>query len=74
MVGLQIAKFAEKAVVRIGTIGRAIRGIISGKTIAEVLADMDILLTGVNDKFDPMIDALDPLGQSILEKIILISQ
>ena len=69
MVGLQIAKFAEKAVVRIGTIGRAIRGIISGKTIAEVLADMDILLTGVNDKFDPMIDALDPLGQSILEKI-----
>jgi len=69
MVGLQIAKFASKAVVRIGTIGRAIRSLFNSETIAEVLAGMDIMLTEVDKKFDPMIEALDPLGQSILEKI-----
>jgi len=69
MVGLQIAKFAEKAVVRMGTIGKAIRSLFNKTTINEVLADMDILLQGINDKFDPMIEALDPLGESILEKI-----
>jgi len=69
MVGLQIAKFASKAVVRIGTIGKAIRALFKGENINEVLADMDILLQGVDDKFDSMIEALDPLGESILEKI-----
>ncbi len=69
MVGFQIAKFAEKAVVRIATIGKAIRSLFNKTTINEVLADMDILLQGINDKFDPMIEALDPLGESILEKI-----
>jgi TP901 family phage tail tape measure protein len=69
MVGFQIAKFAEKAVVRMGTIGKAIRSLFNKTTINEVLADMDILLQGINDKFDPMIEALDPLGESILEKI-----
>ncbi|MBT7881381.1 MAG: phage tail tape measure protein [Flavobacteriaceae bacterium] len=69
MVGLQIAKFASKAVVRLGTIGKAIRALFKGENINEVLADMDILLQGVDDKFDSMIEALDPLGESILEKI-----
>ena len=69
MVGFQIAKFAEKAVVRMATIGKAIRSLFNKTTINEVLADMDILLQGINDKFDPMIEALDPLGESILEKI-----
>jgi TP901 family phage tail tape measure protein len=69
MVGLQIAKFASKAVVRIGTIGKAIRALFKGQNVNEVLADMDILLAEVDKKFDPMIDALDPLGESILEKI-----
>lgn len=69
MVGLQIAKFASKAVVRMGTIGRAIRSLFNSETIAEVLAGMDIMLAEVDKKFDPMIEALDPLGESILEKI-----
>lgn len=69
MVGLQIAKFASKAVVRIGTIGKAIKALFKGQNVNEVLADMDILLAEVDKKFDPMIEALDPLGESILEKI-----
>jgi len=69
MVGLQIAKFASKAVVRIGTIGRAIRSLFNSETIDEVLSGMDIMLEEVDKKFDPMIEALDPLGESILEKI-----
>ncbi len=69
MVGLQIAKFASKAVVRIGTIGRAIKSLFNSETIAEVLSNMDIMLEEVDKKFDPMIEALDPLGESILEKI-----
>lgn len=69
MVGLQIAKFAEKSIAKIMAIVEIGKSIFGKKTREEIESNLDKTLQSIDDKFDPMIKALDPLGESILEKI-----
>ena len=69
MVGLQIAKFAEKSIAKIMAIVEIGKSIFGKKTRKEIESNLDETLKSIDKKFDSMIDALDPLGESILEKI-----
>lgn len=69
MVSLQIAKFAEKSIAKIMAIVEIGKSIFGKKTREEIESNLDKTLKSIDDKFDLMIEALDPLGESILEKI-----
>jgi len=69
MVGLQLAKFAEKSIAKIMAIVEIGKSIFGKKTREEIESNLDKTLKSIDDKFDSMIEALDPLGESILEKI-----